>query len=169
LPDVCDVLVLKNGDEIKVKAYEISGKEIKYKKCDEVNAPTYTLIKSEVLLIKHPDGTSVSPNASSETENKPTEKEESGIFGILSIACIIGSLICAIFLLGPVLVVGPVIYLEPIILLLIPMAIIFGAIGTGRKRKNRLLAILGLWLGIAAVIALMIISIIDLSHGLGGN
>ncbi|MES2591363.1 MAG: DUF4190 domain-containing protein [Bacteroidota bacterium] len=52
----CDILVLKNGEEIKVKVLEILPTEIKYKKCDNLTGPTTTIYKSDVSMIKYPNG-----------------------------------------------------------------------------------------------------------------
>jgi TM2 domain-containing membrane protein YozV len=53
----CDILTLKNGDELKVKVTEIGTSEIKYKRCDNPNGPTITVRKSEVFSIKYSNGT----------------------------------------------------------------------------------------------------------------
>ena len=52
----CDILTLKNGEELKVKVLEIGQSEIKYKKCDNQNGPTISIRKSEVFSIKYPNG-----------------------------------------------------------------------------------------------------------------
>jgi len=56
-PDECDIIILRNGNEIKAKITEIGINEIKYKKCDYTEGPTYTVQKSEVFMIKYPNGT----------------------------------------------------------------------------------------------------------------
>lgn len=63
----CDDIIIKNGDEIKAKVIEINSDEIKYKKCDNLNGPTYTLKKSEVFMIKYPNGSKdvITPNSAS--------------------------------------------------------------------------------------------------------
>lgn len=52
----CDILTLKNGEELKVKVLEIGQSEIKYKKCDNQNGPTISIRKSEVFSIKYRNG-----------------------------------------------------------------------------------------------------------------
>ena len=52
----CDILTLKNGEELNVKVLEIGQSEIKYKKCDNQNGPTISIRKSEVFSIKYPNG-----------------------------------------------------------------------------------------------------------------
>lgn len=56
--DTCgDILTLKNGDEYVVKVLEITEKEIKYKRCDNINGPVYSIAKSKVYMIKYVNGT----------------------------------------------------------------------------------------------------------------
>lgn len=54
--EACDILTLKNGNEIEVKVIEIGTSEIRYKKCDNPEGPTITVRKSEVFSIKYPNG-----------------------------------------------------------------------------------------------------------------
>lgn len=53
---LCDILVLKNGDEVNVKVLEISPIEIKYKKCNMPEGPLYVVKKSDVFMIKYANG-----------------------------------------------------------------------------------------------------------------
>lgn len=53
----CDIITLKNGEEIKAKVLEIGEESIKYKMCGKSDGPTYTKSKADVLFIKYPDGT----------------------------------------------------------------------------------------------------------------
>lgn len=125
LPEDCDVIILKNGDEIKAKVSEISGVEIKYTKCEETNGPTYTLKKSSVFMIKYPNGTKdlISQEVSVEAKNKSNEKEDNGIIGILSFVF----MLMAVFLGG---VTNGMAFL-----VLGPIAIIMAIVGLGSKRK----------------------------------
>jgi hypothetical protein len=59
-----DLITKKTGEDIKAKISEITSTEIKYKKFDNLNGPTYSLDKSEVLLIKYENGTNVVMNSS---------------------------------------------------------------------------------------------------------
>jgi hypothetical protein len=52
-----DVLTKKNGEDISSKVLEVTTTEIKYKKFDNLNGPTFTILKSEVLLIRYENGT----------------------------------------------------------------------------------------------------------------
>lgn len=58
-PDTCgDILTLKNGDEYVVKVLEITEKEIKYKRCDNINGPVYSISKSKIYIIRYANGVS---------------------------------------------------------------------------------------------------------------
>jgi hypothetical protein len=51
-----DIITLKSGDEIKAKVQEIGTDNVKYKKYDNQNGPTYTLMKSDIFMIKYENG-----------------------------------------------------------------------------------------------------------------
>ncbi|MFJ1323637.1 hypothetical protein ACILDT_11575 [Capnocytophaga canis] len=51
-----DIITTKKGEDIQAKVLEITLKEIKYKKFDNPNSPVYTLLKSDVLLIRYENG-----------------------------------------------------------------------------------------------------------------
>lgn len=53
----CDIIILKDGQELKAKVLEIGPNEIKYKMCDNLTGPTLSKNKSEVFMIKYPNGT----------------------------------------------------------------------------------------------------------------
>lgn len=51
-----DNIVMRNGEEIKAKVQEVGLKEIKYKKADNLNGPVYTVLKTDVFIIKYENG-----------------------------------------------------------------------------------------------------------------
>ena len=51
-----DIIFLKNGDEIQAVVSEIGTDDVKYKKIDNSNGPSYTLKKSEVFMIRYANG-----------------------------------------------------------------------------------------------------------------
>lgn len=55
--DTCDVLVFKDGSEIKGKVKEIGSSEIKYKRCDSPDGPTYISKSSDIFMVKYANGT----------------------------------------------------------------------------------------------------------------
>lgn len=52
-----DVITLKNGNEIQSKILDIGSTEIKYKKFENIDGPSYTILKAEVFMIKYKNGT----------------------------------------------------------------------------------------------------------------
>jgi hypothetical protein len=51
-----DIITLKNGDEIKALVQEVGATEVKYKKYDNADGPTYTLQKAGIFMIKYANG-----------------------------------------------------------------------------------------------------------------
>ncbi len=146
----CDSIILKNGEEIKAKVTEIASDEIKYKKCDNLNGPTYTIKKSEVFMIKYSNGTEdiITPNNSNSIEiiNKKNNGDEPEINGMA-----LAGFICGIVGLLLALIMGWS-------FLLGILGVIFSAIGLGQIRKNptkwkgKGFAIAGLIAGILAIV-----------------
>ena len=56
-----DIIVLKNGDEIKSKVTEVEADQVKYKKWDNQDGPSYTANKSDIFMIKYQNGTKFVP------------------------------------------------------------------------------------------------------------
>jgi hypothetical protein len=55
--DTCgDQLVQKNGERIVVKIFEVNEEEIKYKRCDNIDGPTYTIKKNILSQIIYSNG-----------------------------------------------------------------------------------------------------------------
>ncbi len=51
-----DVIYLTNGDEIKSLVSEVTSTTVKYKKFSNVDGPTYTINKSDILMIIYANG-----------------------------------------------------------------------------------------------------------------
>ena len=51
-----DVIVLQTGDEIKAIVEEIGLETIKYKKYTNLDGPTYSVLKSDVFMVKYQSG-----------------------------------------------------------------------------------------------------------------
>jgi len=51
-----DVIVLQNGDEIQSIVQEIGLNEVKYKKYENPNGPVYSILKTDVFMIKYQNG-----------------------------------------------------------------------------------------------------------------
>ena len=52
-----DNIILRTGEEIKAKVQEVGLADIKYKKTDNPTGPLYTILKSDVFMIKYENGT----------------------------------------------------------------------------------------------------------------
>ncbi len=52
-----DIITLKNGEDVKSKILEVGITEVKYKKFDNLEGPSYTLTKAEIFMIKYQNGT----------------------------------------------------------------------------------------------------------------
>jgi len=52
-----DIITKKNGEGVKAKVTEITPTEIKYKRFENLEGPTYTLAKADVLLVKYENNT----------------------------------------------------------------------------------------------------------------
>jgi hypothetical protein len=52
-----DTIILKNGNEIRSKVLEINNNEVRYKRFDNLDGPTISLMKSEIFMIKYLNGT----------------------------------------------------------------------------------------------------------------
>ncbi|MFL5762925.1 MAG: hypothetical protein ACJ77K_03215 [Bacteroidia bacterium] len=51
-----DIITMKNGDEKSVKVIEVTPSEIKFKKSDNPDGPTYSEEKSRVFMVKYENG-----------------------------------------------------------------------------------------------------------------
>ncbi|MFA5781370.1 MAG: CsgG/HfaB family protein [Bacteroidales bacterium] len=51
-----DIIMLKTGDEIKTKVIEVTSDQVKYKRYDNLNGPTYSYGKGEVFKITYESG-----------------------------------------------------------------------------------------------------------------
>ncbi len=51
-----DLIVKKNGDEVKAKIIEVGAKEVKYKNFTNQEGPNYVMDKSEILFVKYKNG-----------------------------------------------------------------------------------------------------------------
>lgn len=51
-----DIITLKDGTDIKAKILEITPTELKYKKYNNLEGPTITILKTQVLLVRYENG-----------------------------------------------------------------------------------------------------------------
>jgi hypothetical protein len=119
LTDNCDNIIMRNGNEIKCVVSEIGISEIKYKKCDNINGPIYTVDKNEVLMIQYANGTNeIIENKKNTTFNKKPDTSKS-TYHPLAVAALICST-AGIFLYGIGILLG----------------LIFGAIALKKIKEN---------------------------------
>lgn len=52
-----DLITKKTGEDIQAKVLEVTTTEIKYKRFDNLNGPTFSILKPEVLLVRYENGT----------------------------------------------------------------------------------------------------------------
>jgi hypothetical protein len=52
-----DIIIKKNGDEIKAKVLEITLSELKYKNFNNLEGPMISIAKSDVIFVKYENGT----------------------------------------------------------------------------------------------------------------
>ena len=51
-----DIITTKASEDIKAKVLEVTTSEVKYKKFDNQDGPTFSLLKSEILMIRYENG-----------------------------------------------------------------------------------------------------------------
>jgi len=52
-----DILTKKTGEDIKAKVLEVTTNEIKYKLFDNLNGPTFVVLKSDLIMLRYENGT----------------------------------------------------------------------------------------------------------------
>ena len=52
-----DTLTMRSGENILVKVIEVGTAEVKYKKLDNLNGPIFSVLKSDLLILKYENGT----------------------------------------------------------------------------------------------------------------
>ena len=51
-----DIIIKNDGSEIKSKVIEVTLNEVKYKRFDNIDGPTFTLIKTDIFKINYQNG-----------------------------------------------------------------------------------------------------------------
>jgi hypothetical protein len=52
-----DLITKKSGEDIQAKISEVNQTDIRYTKLDNPNGPTFTILKSDILLVRYANGT----------------------------------------------------------------------------------------------------------------
>lgn len=150
LSEPCDEIILRNGNEISAKVIEIDNSVVKYKKCDNLNGPLYSIEKSKILIIKYTNGTKDvfadnEPTDSDKVKQKSTKRKVNSA-AVLSFVFSLAGIPIGLF---ASMIVG---------LVLSGVAFILGIIGIiiisirSDKYKGRGFAVVGLILGLAGVV-----------------
>jgi hypothetical protein len=95
----CEEIITRNGDIIEAKIIEVGVTEIKYKKCSNKEGPSYSILKSDVFMIKYKNGDKDVFNEK-KSSSSPVGLEESKIepFSIVSLSTGITGLALGIFI-----------------------------------------------------------------------
>jgi hypothetical protein len=81
-----DILTLKSGEEIEVVVTEINQKTVWYKKFSNLDGPLYSLPKSDIFMIKYPNGEKDVFNVATPTQSiQGYNRKEPGVACILSL------------------------------------------------------------------------------------
>lgn len=51
-----DIITVKDGTDIQAKILEVTTNEVKYKKFNNLDGPTFTMLKSEILIVRYENG-----------------------------------------------------------------------------------------------------------------
>lgn len=51
-----DIITTKDGKDIQAKILEVNPSDVKYKKFDNLDGPVFTILKSEILLVRYENG-----------------------------------------------------------------------------------------------------------------
>lgn len=73
-----DLITKKNGEDIKAKVLEIDNTNVKYKLFDEPDGVTYTMPKSQILMIRYQSGRNEVFNTAASNNNYGTGREPVG-------------------------------------------------------------------------------------------
>jgi len=68
-----DILTFKNGTETKVKVTEVTSSEVKFKKFDNIDGPLYSILKSDLFMVKYENGTKEVFSTQTNAEGNPVE------------------------------------------------------------------------------------------------
>ena len=82
----CDRLAMKDGKEISVKIIEIGIDQIKYKRCEFLEGPTYSIKSSDVTSITYSNGTKEDLSKNIAPPSKPRAHIAGLVLGIVGLS-----------------------------------------------------------------------------------
>ncbi len=178
-----DIIIMKNGDEVKCKVTEINETEVQYKRCDNLDGPIVIVKKQEIFKIKYANGSeelivgapevTKSPQKPNTIQHPKTEGNAitGFVFSMLALIiflfmCIIASVSIEAGGVGFVFGLFFLILLGFVYFLFALLGIILGGVALNAisdNKKNLLgrnLAIASVVIGIIEVLALMVFMVI---------
>jgi hypothetical protein len=84
-----DTLSMRSGENILVKVIEVGTAEVKYKKLDNLNGPVFSMLKSDLLMIKYANGTNEDFSKEEKTKIKVKSTHNRLIWGIVGVGILI--------------------------------------------------------------------------------
>jgi hypothetical protein len=78
-----DTLSTRYGESILVIVIEVGTSEVKYKKLDNLNGPVFSMLKSDLLMIKYENGTKEDFSKEEKTKIKIKRTHNRLIWGIV--------------------------------------------------------------------------------------
>ena len=78
-----DTLSTRYGETILVKVIEVGNAEVKYKKLNNLNGPVFSMLKSDLLMIKYENGTKEDFSKEEKTKIKVKRTHNRLIWGIV--------------------------------------------------------------------------------------
>ncbi len=88
-----DTLSMRSGENILVKVIEVGTSEVKYKKIDNLNGPVFSILKSDLLVIKYENGTkedfSKEERALIKVKKRHTVRNIGIVYGVLGVGVLI--------------------------------------------------------------------------------
>jgi len=84
-----DTLSMRSGENILVKVIEVGTSEVKYKKLDNLNGPVFSILKSDLLMIKYANGTNEDFSKEEKTKIKVKSTQYKLIWGIVGVGILV--------------------------------------------------------------------------------
>ena len=76
-----DIITLKTGEDISAKIIEVGLTDIKYKKFDNIDGPSFTILKTDVLITRYKNGTKDVYNIDTKSGKDNSSNEEMALKG----------------------------------------------------------------------------------------
>jgi len=87
--DKCDVITFTDGTQLEVVIEEIADNDVKYKKCNYKDGPSYRILKSKIKKIDLKNGEVYTPQTTSANNSSNGAIITSLVFGIIAFICLI--------------------------------------------------------------------------------